>query len=79
MGSFSPYRLSEIDKTLSSDAFQGRGVNTPAETKTVNYIVDQLRSAGLQPGGDRSPTAAASGRRTCRCFSPTGRRAATCR
>jgi Zn-dependent M28 family amino/carboxypeptidase len=52
MGSFSPYRLSEIDKTLSSDAFQGRGVNTPAETKTVNYIIDQFRSAGLHPGGD---------------------------
>jgi hypothetical protein len=52
IGSFSPYRLSEIDKTISADDFQGRGVNTPAETKTVNYIVDQFRSAGLQPGGD---------------------------
>jgi Zn-dependent M28 family amino/carboxypeptidase len=55
IGRFSPYRLSEIDKTISSDAFQGRGVNTPAETKTVNYIIDQLRSAGLQPGGDPAP------------------------
>ena len=53
IGSFSPYRLGEIDKTISADDFQGRGVNTPAETKTVNYIVDQFRSAGLQPGGDR--------------------------
>ena len=52
MGGFSPYRLSQIDKTISADDFQGRGVNTPAETKTVNYIIDQLRSAGLQPGGD---------------------------
>src|SRR2546423_2424860 len=52
MGTFSPYRLSEIDKTISSDAFEGRGVNTPAETRTVNYIIDQLRSAGLEPGGD---------------------------
>jgi Zn-dependent M28 family amino/carboxypeptidase len=52
MGTFSPYRLSEIDKAISSDAFEGRGVNTPAETKTVNYIIDQLRSAGLEPGGD---------------------------
>jgi Zn-dependent M28 family amino/carboxypeptidase len=59
MGGFSPYRLSEIDKSLSSDAFEGRGVNTPAETKTVNYIIDQFRSAGLQPGGDP----AANGRR----------------
>ena len=52
IGSFSPYRLSEIDKTISADDFQGRGVNTPAETKTVNYIIDQFRSAGLQQGGD---------------------------
>src|SRR4051794_30850767 len=52
IGSFSPYRLSEIDKTISADDYQGRGVNTPAETKTINYIVDQFRSAGLQPGGD---------------------------
>jgi Zn-dependent M28 family amino/carboxypeptidase len=52
MGSFSPQRLAEIDRTISTDDFQGRGVNTPAETKTVNYIVDQFRSAGLQPGGD---------------------------
>src|SRR5438309_8237042 len=52
MGGFSTARLSEIDKTISSDAFQGRGVNTAAETKTVNYIIDQFRSAGLQPGGD---------------------------
>jgi Zn-dependent M28 family amino/carboxypeptidase len=52
IGNFSPYRLSEIDKTISADDYQGRGVNTPAETKTVNYIIDQFRSAGLQPGGD---------------------------
>jgi Zn-dependent M28 family amino/carboxypeptidase len=52
MGTFSPYRLSEIDKTISSDAFQGRGVNTPAEVKSVNYIIDQFRSSGLEPGGD---------------------------
>jgi Zn-dependent M28 family amino/carboxypeptidase len=52
IGGFSPYRLSEIDKTISADDFEGRGVNTRAETKTVNYIIDQFRSAGLQPSGD---------------------------
>ncbi|MFL6776136.1 MAG: peptidase M20, partial [Sphingomicrobium sp.] len=52
IGGFSPYRLSEIVKTISADNFEGRGVNTPAETKTLNYIIDQLRSAGLEPGGD---------------------------
>jgi Zn-dependent M28 family amino/carboxypeptidase len=52
MDGFSPQRLAEVDKTISGDDFQGRGVNTPAETKTVNYIIEQFRSAGLQPGGD---------------------------
>jgi Zn-dependent M28 family amino/carboxypeptidase len=52
MDGFSPYRLSQVDKTISADDFQGRGVNTLAETKTVNYIIDQFRSAGLEPGGD---------------------------
>ncbi|GAA3892053.1 M28 family metallopeptidase [Sphingomonas limnosediminicola] len=48
----SAQRLSEIDKTISSDAFEGRGPATRAETKTINYIVDQYRQAGLQPAGD---------------------------
>jgi Zn-dependent M28 family amino/carboxypeptidase len=52
MDGFSPQRMAQVDKTISADDFQGRGVNTPAETKTINYIVDQFRSAGLQPGGD---------------------------
>jgi Zn-dependent M28 family amino/carboxypeptidase len=52
MDGFNPQRMADIDRTISSDAFEGRGVNTPAETKTVNYIIDQFRSAGLQPGGD---------------------------
>jgi len=59
MGPFSPTRLSTHVKTLGSDAFEGRGVNTPAETRTVNYIIDEFRSAGLQPGGDQD----ANGRR----------------
>jgi Zn-dependent M28 family amino/carboxypeptidase len=51
-GAFSPARLSEIDKTISSDAFEGRGPATRAETKTINFIADQFRAAGLQPAGD---------------------------
>jgi Zn-dependent M28 family amino/carboxypeptidase len=45
-------RLSQDVKVLSSDAFEGRGPNTPGETKTVNYLIEQLKLAGLQPGGD---------------------------
>ncbi|MBB6241689.1 M28 family metallopeptidase [Rhodanobacter sp. MP1X3] len=49
---FDPHRLSEEDKVLSSDAFEGRGPATPAETKTIDYVVSQMKAAGLQPGGD---------------------------
>jgi Zn-dependent M28 family amino/carboxypeptidase len=49
---FDPHRLSDEDKTLSSDAFEGRGPATPAETKTIDYVVSQMQAAGLQPGGD---------------------------
>ena len=49
---FSTRRLSAEVKTLSSDAFEGRGPATPAETKTIDYVVSQMKAAGLQPGGD---------------------------
>ena len=49
---FDAKRLSEDVKTLSSDAFEGRGPATPGETKTVEFIVAQMKAAGLQPGGD---------------------------
>jgi Zn-dependent M28 family amino/carboxypeptidase len=51
-GSFDPARLSQIDKTISSDAFEGRGPATRAEQKTVDYIIAQFKAAGVQPGGD---------------------------
>jgi Predicted aminopeptidases len=49
---FSTGRLSAEVRTLSSDAFEGRGPATPAETKTIDYVVAQMKAAGLQPGGD---------------------------
>jgi Zn-dependent M28 family amino/carboxypeptidase len=51
-GEFSPQRLSDVDKFISSDAFEGRGPATRAETKTIDYIADQFRAVGLQPAGD---------------------------
>jgi len=50
--SFDAKRLSDEVKTLSSDAFEGRGPATPGETKTVAYVIEQMKGAGLQPGGD---------------------------
>ena len=52
MGGFSPARLSEIDKTLSSDAFQGRGTASAIEPTVIDYIAQQFAAAGVQPGGD---------------------------
>ena len=48
----SPAHLSEVVKTLSSDAFEGRGPATAGETKTIDYVITQFKSAGLQPGGE---------------------------
>jgi hypothetical protein len=38
----SPQRLSSIVRTLSSDAFEGRGPATAGETKTVDYLFAQM-------------------------------------
>ncbi|MET0336951.1 MAG: PA domain-containing protein, partial [Caulobacter sp.] len=45
-------RLKADVKTLSSDAFEGRGPATAGEVKTVEYISTQMKAAGLEPGGD---------------------------
>ncbi|MES2349754.1 MAG: peptidase M20, partial [Pseudomonadota bacterium] len=49
---FDAKRLSQDVKVLSSDEYEGRGPNTAGETKTVNYLIEQFKAAGLQPGGD---------------------------
>jgi hypothetical protein len=49
---FDAQRLSAEVKTLSSDAFEGRGPATAGETKTIDYVVAQMKAAGLEPGGD---------------------------
>jgi Zn-dependent M28 family amino/carboxypeptidase len=37
-------------KTLSSDAFGGRAPGSKGEELTVNYLVDQFKKMGLEPG-----------------------------
>jgi len=44
-------RMSEVTRTLASDAFMGRAPGTEGETKTIAYLIDQFRAAGLEPGG----------------------------
>jgi len=42
--------LKDVTKELSSDAYEGRAPTTPAEDKTVAYIVRRFEAAGLKPG-----------------------------
>ena len=49
--SIDPARLAQHVRVLASDSFQGRGPATPGEEKTVAYIAEQFRAAGLEPGG----------------------------
>ncbi|MDO8377349.1 M28 family metallopeptidase [Phenylobacterium sp.] len=47
-----PAKIADHVKVLASDAFEGRGPATPGEVKTVQYMTDQFKAAGLAPGGD---------------------------
>ena len=45
-------RMSEITRVLASDEFQGRSMGGPGEEKTVAYLIDQFKAAGMEPGGE---------------------------
>ena len=47
-----PAKIADHVKVLASDAFEGRGPATAGEVKTVQYLTDQFKAAGLQPAGD---------------------------
>jgi Zn-dependent M28 family amino/carboxypeptidase len=49
--SVSTERMAEDVRTVSSDAFLGRGPATRGEELATNYIRDRLKAAGLEPGG----------------------------
>lgn len=44
----------EYVKTLSADEFMGRQPATKSDTMTVDYIVEQFKSIGLEPGNGES-------------------------
>ena len=46
------HRMSEVSRVLASDAFQGRAPGTPGEEKTIPYLIDQFKAAGLEPAGE---------------------------
>ena len=45
-------RMSEITRLLASDEFQGRAPGTPGEGKTIPYLIEQFKAAGLEPAGE---------------------------
>ncbi len=46
--------MQDVTRTLSSDAFEGREPGTPGGARTISYLVEQFRAAGLQPGNGTS-------------------------
>ena len=44
-------RLSNIVQVLASDEFEGRAPGGPGEAKTIEFLIDQFQSLGLEPGG----------------------------
>ena len=43
--------LSQHVRVLASDEFEGRAPATNGEQRTVDYLIEQFRKAGVQPGG----------------------------
>ena len=52
-GGISADNLSRHVRVLASAEFEGRAPATPGEEKTVAYVVDELKKAGVQPGGEQ--------------------------
>jgi Zn-dependent M28 family amino/carboxypeptidase len=44
--------MSETTRVLASEPFQGRAPGTPGEQKTIAYLIDRFKEAGLSPAGD---------------------------
>ena len=42
--------LKTVTQTLTSDAYEGRAPTTAGEEKTVAYIIERFKAAGLKPG-----------------------------
>lgn len=47
-----PARIKADVRTLSSDAFQGRGPGEAGEAKTIDFLAHSFAAAGLEPAGD---------------------------
>ncbi len=53
-GEISEETMKEITRVLSSDEFEGRMPGTAGEEKTLAYLIERFKAAGLQPGNGDS-------------------------
>lgn len=51
-GDISEATMKNAVKTLASDEFEGRAPGTPGEEKTVAFLIEQFKAAGLEPGNN---------------------------
>jgi Zn-dependent M28 family amino/carboxypeptidase len=53
-GDISAATMKEAVRTLASDEFEGRAPGTAGEEKTIAYLTERFKAAGLQPGNGDS-------------------------
>ena len=46
--------MKDVTRELSRDTYGGRAPGTPGEIRTLDYLVDRFKAAGLQPGNKGS-------------------------
>ena len=46
-------RMSDITRVLASDDFHGRAPGTSGEERTIPYLIEQFKAAGLEPAGEK--------------------------
>lgn len=55
-GTLSEQTMKDVTRTLSSDDFAGRMPGSAGEEKTVAYLIERFKAAGLEPGNKGSWT-----------------------
>ncbi len=53
-GQISESTIKDATRTLASDAFEGRAPGTAGEEKTIAFLSERFKAAGLQPGNNGS-------------------------
>ncbi len=48
--------MKDVTKELSLDSYEGRSPGSPGEVKTVAYLIQKFKAAGLEPGNEGSWT-----------------------